>query len=255
MGRVKNDKVVGEVRYNNNGEEMKIVRYGGVRDIDVQFDDGTIVEHREYKNFKEGKIKNPMTPTIFGVGYFGIGDYKSRDETGKHTKCYEVWTSMHQRCYDPKFHEKYPTYENCTVCKEWNSYQEFAKWDNENYYEVENERMNLDKDILSKGNKVYSADTCIYVPQSINNLFVKHDKARGVYPIGVCKRGNKFVAQLSKGDGKRIHLGYYSTPNEAFEAYKQAKEDYIKEVAEEYKDKIPHRLYEALMNYKVEIDD
>ena len=243
-----------EIGYNNNGEIMTIVRYGGWDDIDVQFNDGTIVEHRAYCAFKTGQIKNPMTPTVYGTGYFGVGDYKCSDGNGKHTKCYMTWKGIHQRCYDPKCHEKHPTYKNCKVCKEWNNYQEFAKWDNENYYEVGNEKMDLDKDILCKGNKVYSADTCIYVPHSINSLFTKRDNERGDCPIGVCKYGNKFLAKLSKGN-ERIHLGYYSTAEEAFQAYKKAKEAYIKEVAEEYKGRIDPRAYEALMNYEVEIDD
>ena len=252
MGR--KDGRLNEIGFNNNGERMTIVRYGGARDIDVRFDDGTVVEHRYYSAFKRGLIKNPMRPIICGVGYFGIGEFESRDENGKKTKCYYTWQGMHERCYSSKLHEKYPTYKDCTVCKEWNNYQEFAKWDNENYYEIENEQMALDKDILCKGNKIYSPNTCIYVPQSINKLFTKRDKLRGDLPIGTYKKGNRFVAQLNKGNGME-RLGIYSTVEEAFQAYKQAKEDYIKQIAEEYKDKIPYRLYEALMNYEVEIDD
>ena len=139
---------INEIGYNNNGERMTIVRYGNKNDIDVQFEDGTIVEHRVYCNFKKGKIKNPMTPNVYGVGFIGIGDYKSVYENGKHVKCYDTWESMHKRCYDPKYQEKHQTYKGCTVCQLWNNYQEFAKWDKENYYEVGNERMDLDKDIL-----------------------------------------------------------------------------------------------------------
>ena len=253
MGRAKIGRL-NETRINNNGEEMRIIRYGNRNDIDVQFEDGTIVEHRQYCHFKTGRIKNPMTPNVYGVGFMGIGDYKSCDGNGKDTKCYDVWFSMHQRCYDSKFHAKEPSYENCTVCKEWNNYQNYAKWSDENYYEVGNEQMDLDKDILKKGNKVYSPDTCIYVPHSINVLFVKSNKIRGELPIGVCKVGNKFQAYLHKHN-RKIHLGTYTTPEEAFLVYKEHKELYIKEVANEYKDKIPHELYDALMNYKVEIDD
>lgn len=244
----------GEIGVNNDGERMTIVRYGGRRDIDVQFEDGTIVENRQYNNFKRGEIKNPFFPSVYGVGFIGVGDYKTCDENGKQTKCHGTWHDMHRRCYNHKLQEKKPTYKNCKVCKEWNNYQAFAKWDNENYYEVGNERMDLDKDILCKGNKVYSPDTCIYVPHSINSLFTKRDKCRGEYYIGVRKKGNKFEARLSKGNGE-IYLGLFNTPEQAFLAYKQAKEQYIKEVAEEYKEKIPYRLYEALMNYEVEIDD
>ena len=245
----------GEFGFSSQGEKMTIVRYGGARDIDVQFEDGVILEHREYGNFKKGNIKNPFFPSVYGVGFMGIGDYKSCDENGKHTKCYDTWNDIHRRCYDPKWHKKQPTYKNCKVCQLWNNYQEFAKWDNENYYEVGDERMELDKDILNKGNKVYSPDTCVYVPQSINSLFTKSDKVRGEYPIGVYKQKDKYVAQLNKGNGKQIYLGSYSTPEEAFQAYKQAKEEYIKEVAEKYKDKIDTRAYEALMNYEVDIND
>lgn len=252
----KKDDRINETRVNNDGEEMKIIRYGNYDDIDIQFiNDGTIVEHRTCSNFKTGKVKNPMTPSVYGIGYFGIGDYKSTNGNGKHTKCYKTWCHMHERCYDPKYHEKYPTYKNCKVCKEWNNYQNYAKWSDENYYEVGNEKMTLDKDILKKGNKVYSPDNCVFVPNSINVLFTKSNKTRGEFPIGVRKHGNKFQAQLSKGNGKQISLGYFNTPEEAFFAYKKAKEQYIKEVAEEYKDKIPCKLYEAMVAYEVEIDD
>ena len=252
----KKEDRTGEFGYNNNGERMTIVRYSNRMDIDVQFDDGTIVEHRQYKNFKIGNVKNPMTPSVFGVGCMGIGRFKSCDGNGKKTKCYKVWESMLQRCYDPKFQEKHPTYKGCTVCKEWWNFQVFAEWYYEHYYEFgSNELMSLDKDILKKGNKIYSADTCTFVPQFINTLFIKSNKIRGDLPIGVCKQGNKFKARLCKGNGKEIHLGMFNTPNEAFLAYKQAKEQYIKEVAEKYKDKIPCELYEAMVAYEVDIND
>ena len=252
MSRIKDR--TGEFGVSNSGERMTIIRYGGKNDIDVKFDDGTVVEHKQYNDFKRGKIKNPYFPNVYGVGFVGIGDYKSVDENGKNTKCYMTWHDVHKRCYDPKWHKKEPSYKNCRVCQLWNNYQEFAKWNDENYYEVGNERMNLDKDILCKGNKIYSPDTCIYVPQSINALFIKRDNERGDLPIGVSKYEDKFVAHLSK-DNKLIHLGYFNSPEEAFLAYKQAKEQYIKEVAEEYKDKIPYRLYEAMINYEVDIND
>lgn len=251
----KKDERLNKVGYNNNGERMTIVRYGGNADIDVRFDDGTIVEHKQYNDFKKGKIKNPYFPSLFGVGFIGKGRFKTRDENGKPTKCYATWRNMLQRCYDPKFHEKYPTYKGCRVCKEWWNFQVFAEWYYSHFYELENKMMSLDKDIIKKGNKVYSPNTCVFVPHSINTLFVKSNKVRGEYYIGVYKNGNKFEAQLSKGNGKQIPLGLYDTPEEAFLTYKQAKEAYIKEVAEEYKGKIDPRAYEALMKYEVEITD
>lgn len=246
----------GEVGVNNDGEKMVIVRYGNSKDIDVEFvNDGTVIKNRRYGDFKRGEIKNPMTPNVYGVGYFGIGKFKSCDENGKLTKCYRTWFDMLKRCYDPKYQDKYPTYKGCKVCPEWHNFQVFAEWYYSNFYEIENEPMALDKDILHKGNKLYSPDNCIFVPQFINNLFVKNNTSRGNCYIGVNKYEDKFVAHVNKGNSKLIHLGYYTTPELAFLAYKEAKESYIKEVAEKYKQKIPHEAYEALMNYEVEIDD
>ena len=245
----------GGVAYNTNGEKMVIVRYGNRNDIDIQFvKDGTIVEHKHYNNFKNGKISNPMTPSFYGIGFIGKGKFKPCDENGKHTKCYDAWVNMLMRCYDPKYQEKNPTYKGCTVCKEWHNFQVFAEWYYSHYYELENERMNLDKDILYKGNKIYSADTCVFIPSSINTLFIKSNKIRGELPIGVYKDRNKFGAGLRKGN-RRIYLGTFNTPEEAFLAYKQAKEAYVKEVTEKYKGQIDNRAYEAMMNYEVEITD
>ena len=133
-------------------------------------------------------------------------------------------------------------------------------WFNENYYKIAGEKMELDKDILYKGNKIYSRDTCIFVPQRINTLFVKNDNARGKGPIGVDQlpSGN-YIARCSNGFGKYIHLGTYNTKEEAFHVYKNYKEKVIKEVIDSYEGKIPEPFYSKLRktmyNYKVEIDD
>ena len=154
---------------------------------------------------------------------------------------------MLQRCYDNKTQEKYPTYKGCQVCEEWHNFQNFAKWFEENYYEVEGENIDIDKDILCKGNKIYSPQTCVLSPHKINSLFVNRKNDRGNYPIGVCKGKNKIK--------KSCYLSRYNTSEEAFQSYKQAKENYIKQVADEYKDKIPEILYKAMYKYKVNIND
>ena len=169
---------------------------------------------------------------------------------------------MLMRCYYPKYHEKHTTYKECKVSKEWQNLQNFDDWYYNNYYEVGNEKMCLDKDILNKGNKIYSSDNCIFVPERINILFTKSDRKRGEYPIGVSyhKEHKKFMAQCSIYDfkenkKKQIYLGYYDSTEKAFEIYKEFKEKYIKEVADYYKDLIPQKLYNALYEYKIEIND
>ena len=250
----------GEIGYNNFGSKMIITRYENARDLDVYFPEyDWTFKQVHYSNFKKGKIKCPYEPRYFGVGYLGEGKYKIV-ENGKHNKYYYIWRNMLQRCYDPKFQEKYPTYKGCAVEEYLLNFQNMCKWLDENYYEIEGEIMCLDKDILHKGNKIYSRDTCIFVPNRINTLFVKRDNDRGDSPIGVypVPSGNYQVHAHNK-DGGRDYLGTYPAKEEAFRVYKENKEKVIKEVIDSYEGKIPEPFYSKLRktmyNYKVEIDD
>jgi hypothetical protein len=154
-------------------------------------------------------------------------------------------------------HKRLPTYKDCSVCDEWLNFQNFAAWYDKNYYEVTGERMDLDKDILVKGNKIYSPDTCAFVPHSINGLFVKNNARRGNLPIGVSyeKKNSKFKAKCNNGKKKAIGIGHFNTSKEAFLAYKEFKENLIKRIAFEYKEKIPSVIFNALLNYEVEETD
>ena len=194
---------------------------------------------------------------MYGVGITGLEP--SRDENGE-LNSYTCWKDMLKRCYSVKWQEKNQTYKGCSVCDDWLYYPNFKNWYDKSYYEVENKTSQLDKDVLTKGNKIYSPETCIFVPKFINTLFVKSQKARGELPIGVSyyKASKKYQAKLrvfKNGKSTTKHLGYFDTADEAFEVYKRVKEDYIKEIADEYKDKIPTKLYEAMYSYKVDIDD
>ena len=252
---------IGEGGINNFGSKMIIVEYRKAIDIDVYFPQyNWTTKNRVYDTFKKGTIKCPYEKRYYGVGYLGEGDYMVW-KNGKHTRVYKTWCHMLERCYDEKYHEKESTYIGCETIKEWLNFQNFGEWDSENFYQIEGEIMNLDKDILSKGNKIYSPDTCIYVPQGINKLFIKSDKKRGKYPIGTyLYRNGKYVTQChlinpETGKSKLKNLGYYTTQQEAFNVYKYYKERNIKEVADYYKEQIPSKLYNAMYNYEVEITD
>ena len=267
MGRKLIDRT-GEIKTNKTSlgnYKMKIIKCDEYSDIVVEFQDKhkTIV-HTNYNSFKNGIVKNPYHPSVFGIGYLGQGKYKSRGEDGNKTKAYSYWQRILERCYNPYFINEHLTYIDCFVCDEWHNFQNFAEWFYKHYYEIENERMELDKDILFKGNKVYSPKTCIFVPQRINVLFTKNDTNRGKYPIGVSSRNdrNKLLASCCVFDeikGKKIQkrLGLFplDKPFQAFYVYKQFKENYIKQVANEYKNLIPKKLYDALYRYEVEIND
>ena len=250
----------GEERLNTFGSKMIIKKYRKAIDIDVYFPEyDWIFEHATYGKFKKGEIKCSYEPRTLGVGYLGEGKYKTR-ENGKVHKYYKIWHGMLTRCYDPKFHEKRPTYDGCKVEDYLLNFQHMCEWLENNYYEIPGEQMCLDKDILCKGNKIYSRETCIFVPKRINNLFTKRDNDRGDCPIGVTPNSaGNYEAQCNDGYGKQIKLGTYSTEEEAFQVYKQYKEKVIKEVIDSYEGIIPEphysRLKTAMYNYKVEIDD
>ncbi len=254
---------IGEENINNFGSKMVIIEYRKYSDIDVYFPEyDWTARNVTCGNFKNGNVVCPYERRYCGVGYLGEGKYKAYDKNGRPTKCYTAWNHMLKRCYDVKFHKKEQTYINCSVTEEWLNFQNFAEWFYENYYEIENEVMSLDKDILCKGNKIYSPNNCMFVPKNINNLFIKRDKLRGEYPIGVYynKQNKKFRAQCSVYDleenkKKKIYLGLYDTPEQAFKFYKNFKEQYIKQVADYYKNQIPDKLYKAMYEYKVNIND
>lgn len=255
---------IDEINISNEGYKMKIIEYNGNKDIIIEFQDKYKAKvHTRYDHFKEGNIRNPYHPSVHNIGYIGQGKYDV-GKNKKHTKVYTTWHSMISRCYDPYYLNKYPTYINCYVCNEWHNFQNFAKWYEENYYEIENEKMHLDKDILFKGNKIYSPETCIFVSERINTLFVKRQNDRGEYPIGCDyhKATNKIRVRcniIENKKSKNITLEYFplNKPFQAFTCYKNFKENYIKQMADEYysKELIPKKLYDAMYKYEIEIND
>ncbi len=187
---------------------------------------------------------------VCGVGFDSKGKYKSSDGS-KPTKIYSVWRGMIERCYNPKQLARRPTYIGCTVDERWHDYQVFAEWyDN---YKYKGKGYEMDKDILVKGNKLYSPETVCLVPRDVNALFPNAKKARGKYPQGVnyYEPLNSYCSRV-RINNKLKHLGYYGTPNEAYEVYKKEKERHVKEMADLWFGNIDTRVYEALMDWKLE---
>lgn len=245
---------LGERNTNYQGQEMTIIRYKNRRDIDVEFGDGYIVRNTNYRAFCNGAIPDHLFPSYLGVGYLGDGKYKSRINNKK-TSSYRYWGSMLTRCYSDKYIKK-GNYKDCYVSDEWLNFQNFAEWHNENFYKIHGERLELDKDIIQKGNKVYCPSKCLYVPHKINTIICNRHNDRGKYKIGVTydSNSNLFLANCNI-NGKSTFLGTYKTENDAFMAYKIAKEKEIKRVSDMYIGKIPDRVISAIQQYKIEEKD
>lgn len=231
----------------NNSGVCVVVNYTNYGDVTVKFVETGYETKTRMDNLKLGKVKDYLHPSIYGKGILGEG-FKQSDSQ---SYSFQLWKNMLKRCYSEVSFKKSPSYEQCLTSETFNHYQQFKTWCN-SQLGFGNTGWELDKDILVKRNKVYSEDTCCFVPKEINLLLVKHDKGRGDYLLGVDYHKNRKQFRARCSDK---HLGWFNTELEAFRAYKQAKEAYIKEVANKWKDQIDPKVYDALMKYEVEITD
>lgn len=120
--------------------------------------------------------------TVYG---WGILDSPTIDQwTGDKCRIYSKWYDMIKRVKSERYLEKYPSYEGCSVSDEWKRSSDFKRWMSSQIWEG----LELDKDILFPGNKVYSSKTCCFVPKYLNYLFLARDSCRGEYPLGVKQR-------------------------------------------------------------------
>ena len=245
---------VGVVCKSKSSGDFKILKCNGAKNVEIQFVNTGYETTVQLGDIRNGYVKDPYSPSVYGIGILGTRHPSTIN--GRNTKEYEVWHSMLSRCYSNNFKKKNPTYKGCEVSDKFKSYEYFYEWCNKQIsFGVDG--FELDKDLLVKGNKVYSEDSCVFIPKDINLLLTKCVASRGEYLIGVSwSNTNKaFVAQVNKDKGKRDYLGYFATELEAFNAYKKAKENYLKEQANKYKSQIDGRAYKVLMNYEVNIND
>ena len=245
---------VGVVCKSKSSGDFKILKYNDSKNVDIQFLNTGFESTVQLTTIKSGEVKDRLSPSVCGVGILGT-KYPSR-VNGVLTKEYTLWVGMLQRCYSDTYQKKQPTYEGCEVSDNFKSYEYFYEWCHKQVG-FSNEGWQLDKDLLVKGNKVYSEDSCVFIPKEINILLTKRDASRGKYLIGVSwnKTGNAFKARVSKNKGRSEYLGSFKTELEAFNAYKEAKESFIKEQANKWKWQIDERAYESLMKYTVNIED
>jgi hypothetical protein len=159
---------------------------------------------------------------LHGVGFMDL------PITAEVKGAYETWRHMIRRSYANEYKNRKHTYDECIVNEEWFTFSEFLKFYQEHY----RPGFHLDKDILVAGNKIYSKDTCCFVPPAINGLIVNI----GSSGVSFDKNKKKYRAGISI-KGKQKNLGNYNTIEEAEGVYKIAKRKYVEDIATEYFDK------------------
>tara|TARA_R110000803_G_scaffold95395_4_gene163380 strand:+ start:1527 stop:2150 length:624 start_codon:yes stop_codon:yes gene_type:complete len=196
-------------------------------------------------NYVEASLKSiAKRKLVCGVGINDSDTAISNVIDGRLSFCpfYKVWHSMIVRCYSPKNQKSNPAYKGCSVSCEWLTFSNFKSWMSNQEWQG----MELDKDILIQGNKTYSAKACIFVTKSINSLLCSKPKGKNLQGVSYYKITGRFRAQC-KHNGVNKCVGYYATPEDAHEAYKEFKYGIIKEVAMTQAEP----LKSALLSYKI----
>ena len=246
--------------YTKYGTKAIITEYINNKNVIIEFQDAHKYKYSvTYMHFKNGTIHNPFDKSIYGMGYIGVGKYDHISKSNKELlHCYQIWNKIFERCYITNRTNRQASYDDCDVCEEWHCFQNFADWYMDNKYDVENEKLCVDKDILVHGNRIYSPTTCLLVPNRVNSLFAKSYAIRGDLPIGVSYYwydSSRYLSSMKVDDRKTYQIGIFESPIDAFNAYKVEKEKYIKKVADDYKHIIPQNVYEAMYNYEILITD
>jgi len=236
---------VGDVFYPREGGECEVISYNNSYDVEVKFKDSGYVKSFQSSHIIRGLISDPNYPRHLGVGYVGVGCYSYIE----HKEAYMAWRGAIVRGYCNLYKKERSTYKDCTVCEEWHNFQNFAKWYTE--HECCGRGYDLDKDLLVRGNKVYSPETCTLLPNYINKLISTNYKKDSGLPIGVtmCKNG-KFKVRLNNREGNR-YLGIFTDLEAAANAYAKEKEECVRKEAERLKGTIDDMTYLALIKWSV----
>ena len=203
----------------NEGYKLTLID-GGSRVSYVKLQIGNWITETAMRNVTRGSIKYPYRKSVFSTGMFGEGKYSKKHNK----KAYTVWQSMLSRAYNPKYHAKQPTYIDATVCEKWHNFQNFAKW----FYGESNyqDGWHLDKDLLSGTSKIYSPETCVFLPRELNNFLRPEytNSTSGYAGAYYNKPTNKYVSSIVDIDtGKSKHLGLFKTAVEAHNVHLEAR--------------------------------
>ena len=247
------EKYEGAVFKTNNYGDVEVTEYIDSHNITVKFLNTGAIKNTTASALTTGILKDSE---VHDTHKYGVMDIPNELQKGKpKPREYSIWNGIRQRCYNENNRDNPMSYKGIKMSDNFKLYSYFKEWCHKQIGFNE-DGWHLDKDILVKGNKVYSEDTCCFVPPEINCTITNNKSVRGQFPQGVTYNRTKtrYRAKIRRG-AKLESLGTYDTPEEAFYAYKPIKEACIKSLAEKWKDKIDPRVYESLMRWEINITD
>ena len=92
---------VGKVCKSKSSGDFKIVKYNDRASVEIQFLNTGFETVARLNHIRNGKVKDPYAPSVFGIGITGTR-YPS-SEYSVRTKEYNLWCSMLTRCYSDIF--------------------------------------------------------------------------------------------------------------------------------------------------------
>lgn len=216
---------IGDVFTSKDYGEVVVLQYDNCKKIKVKFLATGFETNVESTRLRRGLIVDYIArdTKCYGKGIYDFWKFdKDIIRTKGFQKIYNVWRHMLRRCYCEDSLKKRSTYRGCTVAEEWFVFSNFYSW-----VVVRNwEGNHLDKDILVKGNKVYSKDTCVFVHPRVNTFFCfKRDSkhSTGVY---YREASGRYLASVNNPfSGKVEFLGSYGTEQNAHEAWRIRKQE------------------------------
>lgn len=148
---------------------------------------------------------------------------------------YVKWKSILVRCYSSKYQSDVNSiYYGHTIAEEWKRFSKFKAWmENQDWID-----RNINNNLIVPGAKVYSEETCMFVPSEVGFLFNTGSKHNNEVSSQKNKQGVTYSKQLGKYKasitkyGRAVHVGYYNSSDSAHEAYKISKGHYIIEIAQ-----------------------
>lgn len=241
----------GREKENNFGKYV-VIEHTKIGYVTVRFEKSSTIAEFPISTFNKNQCYDFMQPTVYGVGY--LGEIIKNDKCEIKHQANSIWRGVLRRCYFEDTWENRPNYEGCSVSDEWKSLKSFKSFlkgqIDLGFYK---KGYQLDKDLLVHGNKLYSAETCVFLPFILNSLQQVDKRSKGGYLPGVhyaTERG-KYKTEVYF-DGKKYFLGRFESEIEAFEVYKKAKEDLVRENIYKWEDLIDPRATQAFSNYSLE---
>lgn len=256
-GKIVTSKKILKNKEKYEGKVFKTLNYGGLLVLEYRKSSEVLAEFVETKtkitasigSIMAGQVKDRFAPSVCGVGIIGN---EITVKNGKAVRVYNLWQTMLERCYGANNQDKLQAYKGCTVSENFKYFPYFKEWCS-NQIGFGKMGWDLDKDLLSKGNKIYSEDTCCFIPSEINRcISSKGVDSKYDLPLGVKEhggRGTKYYSASISKFGENYYIGNYDTIAEAETAYKVERKKYICQLACKWKDSIDPRAYDALIKF------